>query len=167
MITTDHLFGLTDELPLTGKVSGYAKIPFSSDTSAYGFVPVPLAVIGGGDGPTVLILAGSNGDEVDSQFALARLAQRLDPAILNGRVIIAPMANEPAARAGTRNSSIDGHNLNRSYPGDVRGTPTRVIADYIERHLMSVSDIVLDLHSDGRSIRYLPCATLIHHPDPD
>jgi predicted deacylase len=166
MTTNDHLFGLTDDLPPTGKVSGYAKIPFSSDASAYGFIPLPIAIIGGGEGPTVLLLAGSYGDELESQVAVARIARLLDPSAMNGRVIIVPMANAPAARAGLRNSPLDGANLSRSYPGDVRGTPTRVIADYIERHLMSVSDIVLDLHSDGRSIRYLPCATMIHHADP-
>ncbi|MCC7047018.1 MAG: succinylglutamate desuccinylase/aspartoacylase family protein [Alphaproteobacteria bacterium] len=165
--TTDCLFGLADELPHTGRHSGYAKIPYASDRSAYGFIPLPLAVVGGGTGPTVLLIAGSFGDEIDSQIAVARVAQGLDPAAMQGRVIVLPMANEPAARAGTRNSPIDGRNLNRSYPGDVSGTPTSVIADYIERHLMAVSDIVLDLHSDGNSLQYLPCATLIHNADPD
>ncbi|MBI3495672.1 MAG: succinylglutamate desuccinylase/aspartoacylase family protein [Proteobacteria bacterium] len=167
MNRTEHLFGLTDELPSSGKVTGYAKIPFSSDLSAYGFIPLPITVVAEGDGPTVLLLAGSYGDEFDSQIALGRVARNLDPRNLNGRVIIVPMANEPAARASTRNSPIDGLNLNRSYPGDVRGTPTRVIADYLERQLMPISDIVLDLHSDARSIRYLPCATMIYHADPD
>ena len=126
-----------------------------------------VAVVGGAAGPTVLLLAGTSGDEIDSQIALARVAQRLDPATMNGRVIVMPMANEPAARAGRRNSPVDGRNLNRSFPGDVLGTATAIIADYIERQLVPLSDLVLDLHSDGRSIRYLPCATLIHHPDPD
>lgn len=167
METTDALFGLSDELPTAGKLAGYAKIPLSSNTSAYGFIPIPIAVIAGGDGPTALILAGSHGDEFESQIAVARVARALDPSSMNGRVIIVPMVNEPAVRAGTRNSPVDGLNLSRAYPGDVRGTPTRVIADYVERQLMKVSDIVLDLHSDGRSIRYTPCATIIHHGDPD
>lgn len=41
------------------------------------------------------------------------------------------MANYPAAQAGLRTSPLDGGNLNRSFPGDPRGTPTQVIADYI------------------------------------
>ncbi len=167
MTVTDHLFGLNDELPTSGRVSGYAKIPFSSDLSAYGFIPMPIAVVGRGEGPTVLVLAGSFGDETESQVAATQVARMLDPAAMSGRVIVVPMANEPAARAGSRNSPVDGRNLNRTYPGDVFGTPTAIIADYIERHLMSVSDIVLDLHSDGRSIRYVPSAAIIHHSDPD
>jgi predicted deacylase len=167
MNATENLFGLTDPLPLTGRHSGYVKIPFSSNNSAYGFVPVPLAIVGGGEGPTLLLLAGSFGDEPDSQMAAARIAQALDPAAMNGRVIVMTMANTPAALAGTRNSPLDGRNLNRSYPGDVLGTPTSIIADYIERQLMAVSDIVIDLHSDGRSLRYIPSTTLIHNPDPE
>jgi predicted deacylase len=167
MTMTDHLLGLTDELPRAGRVSGYVKIPFSSDLSAYGFIPLPIAIVSGSDGPTVLVLAGSFGDETESPVAAAQVARMLDPATMAGRVIVVPMANQPAAHAGTRNSPVDGRNLNRSYPGDVRGTPTSIIADYIERHLMSVSDLVLDLHSDGRSIHYVPSVAIIHHPDPD
>ena len=84
---------------------------------------------------------------------------------MTGRVIIVPMANAPAAQAGRRNSPIDGLNLHRIYPGDIRGMPTAMIASYLERHLMSEADIVLDLHSGGRSLRFLPCATFIDHSD--
>lgn len=164
---TDRIFGLTEPLPASGLHTGFVRIPWSSDRSAYGFVPVPLVVAGGGDGPTLLLLAGVFGDEPDAQLAVARIVQSLDPAAMNGRVIAMPMANLPAAAAGTRTSPLDGRNLNRSFPGNVMGTPTSMIADYIERHLMATADIVLDLHSDGRSLRYLPSATLVEHPDQD
>ena len=167
MNSTEILFGLTDPVPREGRHSGYIRIPFSSDTSAYGFIPVPVAVVGGGEGPTVLLLAGTFGDEIESQVAVSRLTRMLSPDKMAGRVIVLPMANAPACQAGTRNSPVDGRNLNRSFPGDVLGTPTSIIADYIERQLMPMSDIVVDLHSDGRSIRYVPSVTVIHHADPD
>ncbi len=159
------LFGLADALPIEGKTSGYVKVPYSSDLSAYGFIPVPIVVIGNGNGPTALLMAGSQGDEYEGQVALSRLARDLPPEQLRGRVIILPMANSPAARAGLRNSPIDGLNLNRIYPGDVRGRPTSMIASFIERHLMTEVDIVVDLHSGGRSLRYRPCATIMDHAD--
>ena len=161
----DVLFGLADQLPREGKTTGYVRVPYSSDRSAYGFIAVPIAVIGQGDGPTALLMAGSQGDEYEGQIALARVARSLTPESMTGRVIIVPMANAPAAQAGRRNSPIDGLNLNRIYPGDIRGMPTAMIASYLERHLMSEADIVLDLHSGGRSLRYLPCATFIDHSD--
>ncbi|MBT5415277.1 MAG: deacylase [Rhodospirillaceae bacterium] len=162
---SDVLFGLADPLPNDGKTFGYVRVPYSSDLSAYGFIALPIAIIGHGDGPTALLMAGSQGDEYEGQIALARIARTLSPESMTGRVIIVPMANAPAAQAGRRNSPIDGFNLNRIYPGDVRGRPTAMIASYLERHVMSAADIVLDLHSGGRSLRFLPCATIIDHSD--
>lgn len=160
------IFSLADPIPSEGKVNGYVRVPYSTDLSAYGFIALPIVVVANGEGPTVLLLAGSHGDEFEGQVALGRLARTLMPADVTGRVIIMPTANAPAAREGKRNSPIDGYNLNRIYPGDVRGSPTSMIANYIERHLMAESDIVLDLHSGGRSLRYQPCATMMDHPDP-
>ena len=161
----DVVFGLADPLPREGKTTGYVRVPYSSDLSAYGFIAVPIAVVGQGDGPTALLMAGSQGDEYEGQIALARIARILTPESMTGRVIIVPMANAPAAQAGRRNSPIDGLNLHRIYPGDIRGMPTAMIASYLERHLMSEADIVLDLHSGGRSLRFLPSATFIDHSD--
>ena len=97
---TDRIFGLTEPLPASGLHTGFVRIPWSSDRSAYGFVPVPLVVAGGGDGPPLLLLAGVFGDEPDAQLGVARIVQSLDPAVMNGRVIAMPMANLPAAAAG-------------------------------------------------------------------
>ena len=166
MQSTELLFGIADELPTEGKTSGYVKIPYPTDKSAYGFIPLPFVIVGRGEGPVALLLAGSHGDEFEGQLALGQIARELEPEQVCGRVVIFPAANPPAVRAGVRNSPIDGYSLNRIYPGDVRGTPTAVIADYIERHLMPQADFVIDLHSGGQSLNYIPCATLIAHPDP-
>ena len=68
------------------------------------------------------------------------------------------MANYPAAKAGLRTSPIDELNLNRVYPGDPNGSPTMMIAHYIETVLMDLADYALDLHSGGSSLHYLPSA---------
>ena len=47
-----------------GKATGYVRVPYSSDLSAYGFIAVPIAVVGQGDGPTALLMAGSQGRRV-------------------------------------------------------------------------------------------------------
>lgn len=163
----DILLGLSDPLPEDLRAAGYIRIPYSSNQSAYGFVPVPFAVVGPSEGIRILLLAGSHGDELEGQVALTRVMNELPAGEMKGRIIALPMANEPAARLGQRNSAIDGLNLNRVYPGNMFGTPTTVIADYIERHLMAECDVVLDLHSAGDSFNYLPCTTVIFHPDKD
>ena len=66
------------------------------------------------------------------------------------------MANFPAAKAGLRTSPIDEQNLNRIYPGDPDGSPSFMIAHYIESQLFSIADYSLDLHSGGSSLHYVP-----------
>ena len=161
------IINLTDAMPAGLRMSGFIKVPHSSDRSAYGFIPLPFAVLGPQDGPKILLLAGSHGDEAEAQIAASRLINTLDPAAMTGRLIALPMANEPAARAGTRNSPIDGLNLNRAYPGDAFGTPTAIIANYVEQHLMPLCEVVIDLHSTNASFAYQSCVTVIHHPDRD
>ena len=68
------------------------------------------------------------------------------------------MLNFPAAKAGLRTSPIDDLNLNRIYPGDPEGSPTLVIAHYVETVLMPIADYGLDLHSGGSSLHYIPSA---------
>ena len=41
-----------------GKQVSWARLPHSSNISAYGWIPIPIAVIKNGTGPTVLITAG-------------------------------------------------------------------------------------------------------------
>ncbi|MNC36593.1 Succinylglutamate desuccinylase / Aspartoacylase family protein [compost metagenome] len=73
-------------------------------------------------------------------------------------MIIVPFMNTPAFHAGRRTSPIDKGNLNRSFPGKPDGTVTEKIADYFTRTLLPLADIVLDIHSGGRTLDFLPFA---------
>jgi N-alpha-acetyl-L-2,4-diaminobutyrate deacetylase len=66
--------------------------------------------------------------------------------------------NHPAFLAGTRVSPIDQANMNRIFPGQPDGTPTQKIADYFQRVLLPMSDVVLDFHSGGKTLDFLPFA---------
>ncbi len=138
-----------------GKQVGYLNLPHSSDISAHGNICIPIAVIRNGDGPTALFEGGNHGDEYEGQVGLLKLIRSLQPDQIRGRVIILPSANFPAVEAGTRNSPIDGGNLNRSFPGDPNGGPTDMIAHYVDA-LIAQADIFVDLHSGGRTLRFLP-----------
>jgi predicted deacylase len=46
--------------------------------------------------------------------------------------------------------------MNRVFPGDRLGTPTQMIAHYIEEVLMPLCGYSIDLHSGGTSLFYLP-----------
>jgi len=109
-----------------------------------------------GEGPTTLFMSGNHGDEYEGQIALTKLARKLAPQDIRGRIIILTMTNFPAAQAGLRVSPIDGGNLNGAFPGDARGTPTEMIAHYIEEVLTPIADYSVDLHSGGTSLVYPP-----------
>ncbi|PRH84866.1 succinylglutamate desuccinylase [Labrys okinawensis] len=141
-----------------GVQSDYARVPYSSDTSAYGWLPVPMICVNGGEGPTVLLTSGTHGDEYEGQVALRRIAHALTQTKVKGRVIILPELNRPAVIAGRRNSPLDGGNLNRLFPGDAMGGPTAMIAHYVTEVLFPLADYALDLHSGGSSLDYMPVA---------
>jgi predicted deacylase len=137
-----------------GKQAGYLRLPHSVHRSAYGWLPIPIISIRNGAGPVVLVMGGNHGDEYEGQILAAELGRVLDPRDLRGQVIVLPAANAPAADAGLRTSPIDGGNLNRAFPGDPRGSPTQVIAHYIEHELLARADYLIDLHSGGSSLLY-------------
>lgn len=146
----------TIDLDRPGVQHGFLKVPHSTHDSAYGWIPVPVTVAANGDGPSVLLVAGNHGDEYEGQIALMKLVRTLDPARLQGRLIILPAANYPAVMAGRRVSPIDDGNLNRCFPGNANGTPTEMIAHYIESVLLTRCQYCLDLHSGGSSLEYVP-----------
>lgn len=141
-----------------GVQHGFLKLPYSRDDSAWGAVMIPITVIRNGNGPTALLTGGNHGDEYEGPVALQELAVSLRPEEVSGRVIILPMMNTPAFAAGRRCSPIDGGNMNRSFPGRPDGTVTQKIAHYIATELVPRADIVLDFHSGGRTLDFLPYA---------
>lgn len=144
-----------------GKWISILRLPCSSDSSAYGIIPIPIALIKNGTGPTVFLMAGNHGDEYEGPLALGSMIRELDPDRVSGRLIILPSANFPAVMAGRRNSPVDGRNLNRSFPGSAGGAPTAQIAHYIESVIVPMCDAWIDLHSGGASLDSIPCVNVL------
>jgi N-alpha-acetyl-L-2,4-diaminobutyrate deacetylase len=111
------------------------------------------------------LTGGNHGDEYEGPIALLKLANGLEPSQVSGRVIIVPAMNYPAFRAARRTSPIDAGNLNRIFPGRPDGSVTEKIADYFQRFLLPLADIVLDYHSGGRTLDFLPFAAAHELPD--
>jgi N-alpha-acetyl-L-2,4-diaminobutyrate deacetylase len=151
---------ITPTIPLDvdGVHHGFLKLPHSRDDSAWGSVMIPITVIANGDGPTALLTGANHGDEYEGPIALQEQAVTLKPEDITGRVIILPMMNMPAFAAGTRCSPIDGANMNRCFPGRPDGTVTQKICHFIATQLVPQADIVLDFHSGGSTLDFLPFA---------
>jgi len=148
-----------------GVQHGFLRLPYSRDDSAWGNLMIPICVAKNGHSPTVLITGANHGDEYEGPLAILDLARSIDPAAITGRVIMLPFMNYPAFRAGRRTSPIDGGNLNRLFPGAADGTITQKIADYIQRYLLPMSDLVLDIHAGGSTLDFLPFAASHVLPD--
>lgn len=148
-----------------GVQHGHLILPHSRDDSAWGAIRIPICVAKRAAGPTALITGGNHGDEYEGPIALFKLAAALERQDFQGRVVLVPGLNYPALRAGKRTSPLDGGNLNRSFPGSPTGGPTAKIADYVQRHLLPMADLVLDIHSGGKSLDFLPFAAIHRLPD--
>lgn len=148
-----------------GKQIGHLAIPYSHNLGGWANLLVPMAVIQGGDGPTALVLAGNHGDEYPGQVAIGKLLRSVTPADVNGRLILIPSLSMPAAKAATRLSPLDGKNFNRCFPGKPDGTVSEMLADYLTSVLFPRSDVVIDIHTGGRSLDFFPCAHMHLVPD--
>jgi len=155
----------TVDLDEDGKQHGFLRLPYSRDDSAWGSIPIPVSVVRNGPGPTALLIGGNHGDEYEGPVSLLKAASELEASAIAGRVIILPCLNFPAVQAGTRTSPIDQGNMNRSFPGRPDGGVTEKIADYVQRHLLPLADFVLDIHSGGRTLEFLPFAACHRLPD--
>lgn len=157
----------TVDLDARGLRHGHLRLPHSSDESAWGVVAIPITVARGGEGPTALLTGGNHGDEYEGPLALLDLARSLRAEELTGRVIVVPFMNHPAVLAGRRTSPLDGGNMNRAFPGHPDGTATQRIADHFTRVLLPRADLVLDIHSGGRTLDFVPLAASHVLDDPE
>ncbi len=149
----------TVDFEADGVQHGFLSLPHSHDDSGWGSMMIPITVAKNGDGPTALFTGGNHGDEYEGPVALWELTHTIKAYELQGRVIIVPAMNYPAFRAGKRTSPIDGGNMNRVFPGNPAGTLTEKIADYFQRTLLPLADYVIDFHSGGKTMEFLPfCA---------
>lgn len=148
--------GFDIDLSVAGKNIGNIWVSDVTNESAEGKIATPLVVVKNGNGPTALLLGGIHGDEYVGQLALTRLSQEVGISDIRGRLIIIPAANVHASQNGTRLSPRDGQNMNVGFPGNAKGTVTDRICNIIENVLIPECDIIVDLHSGGRSLEYVP-----------
>lgn len=157
MSTGPSRLAATIDLDADGRHSGFLRLHHSDNEHAASVIPVPIAVIANGDGPTVLVGGGTHGDEYEGQVIVRRLYHDLDPSEVRGRIVLMPALNYLASLSGTRCWPGDGLNMNRVYPGDPDTTPTPAVAHWVETVLLPRCNFGFDLHSGGRTAEYQPC----------
>lgn len=143
--------------------------------SIWGDHLIPLTVFVGPEAQAGrgLVAFGSNhGNEYEGPVALKHLLREIQLDQVLGRVILVPVLNPPAFRAGTRESAQDDRvNLNRAFVSGAGATPalagiTHRIAAFVREYIWPRVHVVLDLHSGGDVARFALCANYHRVDDP-
>ena len=153
------------DLNKLGKDAGYLIIGDSTNNSGWSTYNVPIIKYSNGTGPTVLVLGGNHGDEYEGQIAASSLAHELELDQVQGRIIIIPCLSQEASRGGTR-LWPNGANFNRVFPGNENGPLNDKLAHYLSNDLFPICDGVLDMHSGGRSMYFIPSSNMVWVSDP-
>ncbi len=111
------------------------------------------AYCGKEEGETLLITAGIHGDEVNGMEMVRRcLENGLFDRVVKGNVIVIPVVNVYGFNYLSREVP-DGKDVNRSFPGNMKGSLGSRMARIISRNFLPVIDYGLDLHT-GSGDRY-------------
>lgn len=113
-------------------------------------LPVITGITGSAGGPTLALLGGVHGDELEGVLAVRTVADRLGGLPFRGTVVWAAPAHPAAWAADSRVGPADGANLARVFPGDPGGGPTERVAAHLTTGLITGADLLIDLHSAGR-----------------
>jgi len=144
--------------------------------SVWGDHLIPLTVwVGPESEPSQgLVAFGANhGNEYEGPMALKHISHEIRLEDVLGRIIVVPVLNASAFRAGTRESTLDdGVNLNRAFVEGAGTTSslsgiTHRIAAFVRQYIWPRVHVVLDLHAGGDVARFALCASFHDVPDPD
>ncbi|EHK66299.1 succinylglutamate desuccinylase/aspartoacylase domain-containing protein [Achromobacter arsenitoxydans] len=141
------------------------SVAAATNVSAYRRITVPVLRVEAGPGPAVALIAGVHGDEWEGQAAILDLWHELPSILTRGTVYLLPAVNAEASLAGTRLSPADGGNLNRAFLGAPARGYTEGVAAALEARLLPRVQAMVDVHSGGASLRYLPSSVITRHGD--
>src|SRR5262249_17518962 len=107
-----------------------------------------IAVINGAKpGKTVAFIAGSHGTEYTSVVALTRVIAKINPKLLTGTVVVAPLLNVASFEQMTVHvNPVDKKGMNAAYPRNASGTETERALAMVTDQILKRADVVVDLH---------------------
>lgn len=108
---------------------------------------LPVLVIAGRTpAPRLVCVAGVHGDEHEGGTALLEVWDEVDPAEMEGTLVLVPTANPPAFRAASRRSPHDLIDMNRAFPGKAEGNLTERLAYRLFYDVVLGADLLLSMH---------------------
>ncbi|MEX1001791.1 MAG: succinylglutamate desuccinylase/aspartoacylase family protein [Crocinitomicaceae bacterium] len=110
------------------------------------------------DGPTLLVIGGVHGDEVNGIEVVKRAEQmKMFSNLIKGNVIAVPLLNIYGFINYSRGLP-DGKDVNRSFPGSFNGSLASRVAYTLRKKILPHVDFSLDFHTGGKSIYNFPQA---------
>ena len=108
----------------------------------------------GSGGPSVAIVAGLHGTELNGVHAVNMLVSRLRLMPPRGTVHLLPLVNTYGVDEARKRWPFDDRDINQAFPGDPRGTAVQRIAHALLE--ATEADICIDVHSGAPVVRELP-----------
>lgn len=103
------------------------------------------------DGPVMLLLAGVHGDEINGVETIRRMIEtRMFEKLKRGTLIVVPLLNVFGFINFSRDVP-DGKDVNRSFPGNNRGSLASRVARKLTKSILPLVDFGIDLHTGGDS----------------
>ncbi len=122
------------------------ELPFAT-LSTGSTASLPVAVINGrSPGPNVWISGGIHGDEVNGVEIVRRVMKQLDAKSLRGAVIAVPIVN-PLGFIHESRYMPNRRDLNRSFPGSVRGSSGARLAHLFMTQIVDKCAAGIDCHT--------------------
>ena len=108
----------------------------------------------GSGSPSVTVVAGLHGTELNGVHAVNLLVAPLSLSRLKGTVNLFPVVNSFGMDQGTKRWPFDDRDINHAFPGDPQGSAVQRIAHALLEH--TAADICLDVHSASPQMCELP-----------
>lgn len=103
--------------------------------------------------PRFAVVGGVHGDEYDGIRCAQRLAAEQRADLLDGTLVIVPVANPASYFAAQRRTPIDDTDLNRVFPGKVDGTASERLAYTLTEAVFRHMDLIFTVHGGGAVTR--------------
>ena len=102
------------------------------------------------DGPSILITGGIHGDEINGVEIVRQIVSKGYNKPIKGMVICIPVVNIFGFLNQSREFP-DGRDLNRSFPGNRRGSLASRVAYFFTNKILPYADYCIDFHTGGAS----------------
>lgn len=100
-------------------------------------------------GPTLLVMGGVHGDEINGVETVRKMVEdKMFDKLRRGSVIAIPLLNVYGFINFSRDTS-DGKDVNRSFPGNTKGSLASRVAAALTRNVLPLVDYGIDFHTGG------------------